>query len=105
MGMWLVGWSSTRTRMAERATKTFPIGLTTEQREELQGAADAAGKSLAAWIRETALLAARGQLVPTAEGLGQLADAAKTPLKMQLATSPVKVFKGPDPKPSQRKAK
>lgn len=79
--------------MPERAgrTKTFPVGLTDEARASYQAAADSAGVSLAQWIRDACELRLGKAVAP--------ADAARVSPPTLGATS----FKGPDPKPSERK--
>jgi hypothetical protein len=78
------------------ATKTFPVGLTEEKRAEYQAAADKEGVSLAQWIRDSCDLRLGNVVVR-----GQ----AETHVQNVAVASDLRVFRGPDQKPSQRNKK
>lgn len=89
------------------ASKTYPLTWGDDgQRERWQKAADEAGMTLAAWIRETCEMRLKGLLVVAAEAAlpdGALSKTGEIDHAARARATGAKVFRGMDPKGGSKK--
>lgn len=81
-------------------TKTFPVGMTDEQRARFQKEADKTGVSLAQWLRDAGEMRAAGGL-PTSGGVAVTEEVVQRASR-EAERGFDKVFRGPDPKVKPR---